>query len=153
MSEVAHRFESALCDLNEKACLIDYDELEQMASKVRPNIIFAGTSTYSRLIDYEKSRILADEAEAFLHADLAHIFELFAAKAIPSPFSSCDVVTTTINETFQGSSRSVIKFRRRLEETMNKTVFYSFQSGMNERQVVASAVALLHAKTLESKIA
>ena len=126
MSEVALRSDSVLYYLNEKIGLIDYDELEQMAFKIRPKFIAAGTWAHSQLIDHERRRRIADEAGAFLHADLAHIFGLVAAKFIPSPFSSCDVVTTTINETFQGSSRSVMKFRRRLEETMNKNVSTSF---------------------------
>ncbi len=84
---------------------------------------------------------------------MAHICGVVAAKVIASPFSSCDVVTTTVDKTFRGSSGAIIIFRKRLEDKMDMTVFPSFQCGTNNRQIVALAVALFHAQTLESKIA
>ena len=116
-----------------------------MASKMRPKVTVAGASAYSRLIDYERIRHIADEFSTFLHADMAHICGLVAAKAIPSAFPLCDVVNTTVNKTFQGSSGAIIFFRKSLEKEMNRIVFPRFECGTNDRQIIALAVALLQA--------
>ena len=85
-------FESMPYRCDESTGLIDYDRLEENAQLFRPKLIIAGTSAYSRLIDYERMRNIADQhGPAYLMADMAHISGLVAAKVIPSPFPYCDV--------------------------------------------------------------
>ena len=85
-------FESMPYRLNEETGVIDYDRLEENAQLFRPKLIIAGASAYSRLIDYERMRDIADQhGPAWLMADMAHISGLVAAKEIPSPFEHCDV--------------------------------------------------------------
>ena len=151
VSEVAHRFESAPYRVDPKSGLIDYDGLERAATTVRPRIIVAGASAYSRLIDYDRMRQIADRSGAFLVADMSHICGLVAANVIPSPLFTCDVVTTTLYKTFQGPLGAMIFFRKKFEERINRAVFPRFQAGSNIWQIFALAVALLHAQTPESK--
>jgi len=85
-------FESMPYRLDESTGTIDYDRLEENAQLFRPKLIIAGTSAYSRVIDYERMRQIADQhGPAWLMADMAHISGLVAAKIIPSPFEHCDV--------------------------------------------------------------
>ena len=85
-------FESMPYRLDEATGVIDYDRLEENAQLFRPKLLIAGASAYSRLIDYERMRNIADQhGPAWLMADMAHISGLVAAKAIPSPFEHCDV--------------------------------------------------------------
>lgn len=151
VSEVAHRFESIPYRIDPESGLIDYDGLERVAITVRPRVIVAGASAYSRLIDYDRMRQIADRSGAFLVADMSHICGLVAANVIPSPLSVCDAVTTTLYKTFQGPPGAMIFFRKRFEERINRAVFPRFQAGSNTRQIFALAVALLHAQTPESK--
>ncbi|GIY61328.1 serine hydroxymethyltransferase, mitochondrial [Caerostris darwini] len=95
-------FESMGYKLNVETGLIDYDKLEDMAKLFRPKLIIAGTSAYSRLLDYERFRQICDDVKAILLADMAHISGLVAAGVIPSPFDYADVVTTTTHKTLRG---------------------------------------------------
>lgn len=85
-------FESMGYKLNKETGLIDYDKLHDMARLFRPRLIIAGTSAYSRLLDYKKFREVCDDVKAILMADMAHISGLVAAKVIPSPFDYADLV-------------------------------------------------------------
>ena len=151
VSEVAHRFESIPYHVDLETGLIDYGGLEQVATAVRPRVIVAGASAYSRLIDYDRMRQIADRCGAFLVADMSHICGLVAARVIPSPLDTCDVVTTTLYKTFQGPPGAMILFRKNFEERINRAVFPRFQSGPNMQQIIALAVALLYAQTPMSK--
>ena len=98
---VSKYFESIPYRLNEDTGLIDYDECEKFALRIRPKILIAGTSAYSRLIDYKRMREIADKCGAYLLADMAHISGLVVGGAIPSPFellgshSTSNVSTTS----------------------------------------------------------
>ena len=151
VSEVAHRFESIPYHVDLETGLIDYGGLERVATTVKPRVIVAGASAYSRLIDYDRMRQIADRCGAFLVADMSHICGLVAARVIPSPLDTCDVVTTTLYKTFQGPPGAMILFRKKFEERINRAVFPRFQSGPNIQQIVALAVALLQAQTPKSK--
>lgn len=96
-------FESMGYKLNKETGLIDYEKLHDMARLFRPRLIIAGTSAYSRLLDYKKFREVCDDVKAILMADMAHISGLVAAKVIPSPFEYADLVTTTTHKTLRGS--------------------------------------------------
>ena len=151
VSEVAYRFESIPYHINLETDLIDYGGLERVATTVRPRVIVAGASAYSRLIDYDRMRQIADQCEAFLIADMSHICGLVAARVIPSPLDTCDVVTTSLHKTFQAPPGAMILFRKSFEERINRAVFPRLQSGPNIQQIIALAVALLHAQTPISK--
>lgn len=77
----------------------------------RPKLIIAGTSAYSRLIDYKKFREICDDVDAYLHADMAHPAGLIAAGLIPSPFDHADTVMTTTHKTLRGPRGALIFYR------------------------------------------
>jgi len=95
ISAISKYFETLPYRLDEKTGLIDYEKLEELALLYRPKLIVAGTSAYSRLLDYKRFREIADKAGAYLFSDMAHISGLVAAGVVPSPFPFSDVVTTT----------------------------------------------------------
>jgi len=151
ISETAHRFEAIPYFLDETTGLIDYDELESRAIALRPRLIIAGASAYSRLIDYGRMRRIADKIGAFLHADMSHICGLVASGVIPGPFEACDTVVSTLNKTLRGPLGAVIFHKSALADCINRTVFPRFQSGTNLRNVIALAVALKQAQSTESQ--
>jgi glycine hydroxymethyltransferase len=91
-------FETFPYRLDESTGLIDYDAMEASARLYRPKLIVAGASAYSRLIDYDRIRAVADEHDAWVMADMAHISGLVSAGVVPSPFETSDVVTTTTHK-------------------------------------------------------
>jgi len=105
-------FESMPYRLNEQTALIDYEALDKNAGLFRPNLIVAGTSAYSRLLDYAKFRTICDHHGAILMADMAHISGLVAAGVIPSPFEYADVVTTTTHKSLRGPRGAMIFYRK-----------------------------------------
>merc|ERR1719317_831973 len=98
--------------LDEATGYIDYDTLEANAQLFRPKLIIAGTSAYSRHIDYPRMRAICDKVGAYLLADMAHISGLVAAGVVPSPFEHCDIVTTTTHKTLRGPRSGMIFFRK-----------------------------------------
>lgn len=164
ISAISKYFETFPYRLDEKTGIIDYAALEDQATRYRPKIIIAGTSAYSRLIDYAKMRDVADKVGAYLLADMAHISGLVAAKVIPSPFEYADVVTTTTHKSLRGPRGAMIFFRRgvrkvnpktketelwNIEEPINASVFPGHQGGPHNHTITALAVALKQAQTPE----
>lgn len=98
ISMVSRYFESMPYRLDESTGIIDYDQMAKSAELFRPKLIVAGASAYSRLIDYERIREIADSVGAYVLNDMAHISGLVASGAIPSPFPHADVVTTTTHK-------------------------------------------------------
>merc|ERR1712032_1539026 len=109
ISMVSKYFESMPYRLDESTGLIDYDGMERSAELFRPKIIIAGTSAYSRLIDYPRIRSIADSVGAYVVADMAHISGLVAAGVVPSPFEYADVVTTTTHKSLRGPRGAMIE--------------------------------------------
>nr|CAD7569757.1 unnamed protein product [Timema californicum] len=157
-------FESMPYRLNVSTGLIDYDKLHDTAQLFRPQVIIAGTSAYSRLLDYKRFREVCDSIKAILLADMAHISGLVAGRVIPSPFEYADVVTTTTHKTLRGARSGMIFFRRGVKATDKKTgkpilydyenkinsaVFPSLQGGPHNHAIGAVAVALKQACTQE----
>lgn len=155
-------FESMPYRLDPTTGLIDYDKLQETALLFRPRLIIAGTSAYSRLLDYKRFRQISDEVKAVLLADMAHISGLIAAQVIPSPFEYADVVTTTTHKTLRGARSGMIFFRRGVktvdkktgqpvkydfEERVNAAVFPALQGGPHNHAIAAVAVALKQATT------
>jgi glycine hydroxymethyltransferase len=165
ISAVSVFFECLPYRLNEATGVIDYDMIEKNAALYRPKIIIAGASAYSRLIDYARMRNIADQHNAYVLADMAHISGLVSAKCIPSPFDYSDVVTTTTHKSLRGPRGAMIFYRKGvrkvdkkgvetlydLEEKINFAVFPGLQGGPHNHTIAALATALKQAASPEFK--
>ncbi len=124
-----------------KTGLIDYDNLRDMAIKHRPKIILVGFSAYSREIDYEAVKKIADEVGALTMADIAHIAGLIAGKVLNNPVPLFDVVTTTTHKTLRGPRGGMIFCKQEHAKKIDKAVFPGLQGGPHENNIAAKAVA------------
>ncbi len=124
---------------------IDYDEVERLALAERPKLIVAGASAYSRTIDFERFRAIADRADALLMADMAHIAGLVAAGLHPSPVPHCDFVTTTTHKTLRGPRGGLVLCRAAHAKAIDRAVFPGVQGGPLMHVIAAKAVALAEA--------
>ncbi|KAL9618196.1 MAG: hypothetical protein Q9160_007092 [Pyrenula sp. 1 TL-2023] len=163
ISAISKYFETLPYRLDEATGLIDYDGLKKLALLYRPRIIIAGTSAYSRLIDYERMRAIAVEVGAYLFSDMAHISGLVAGGVIPSPFPHSDVVVTTTHKSLRGPRGAMIFSRKGVRRTdkkgnkelydlegpINASVFPGHQGGPHNHTITALAVALHQAQTQE----
>lgn len=131
--------------VNPETGLIDYEELREIALRVKPKMIVAGASSYPRLIDYEKMARIAKEVSALLLADMAHLAGLVAAKVIPSPVPHCDFVTFTCYKTLMGGRGGAILCKEIYGKKIDSAVFPGCQG--------TTAVNLLAAKALIFKLA
>lgn len=159
ISAVSTYFETMPYRLDESTGLIDYDTLEANAKLFRPKLIIAGASAFSRLIDYPRMKAIADEHNAYLLSDMAHISGLVASKVIPSPFDHSDIVTTTTHKSLRGPRGAMIFYRKGVrstnkkgEQTMydldariNFAVFPGLQGGPHNHTIAALATALKQA--------
>ncbi|MGH8195708.1 MAG: serine hydroxymethyltransferase [Woeseiaceae bacterium] len=127
--------------------LLDYSEVEVLAKEHRPRMIIAGFSAYSRVLDWQRFRDIADSVGAWLMVDMAHVAGLVAAGLYPNPVPVADVVTTTTHKTLRGPRGGLILARRNDELTgkFNSTVFPGIQGGPLMHVIAAKAVALLEA--------
>lgn len=161
ISAISKYFETLPYRLNESTGLIDYEKLEELAMLYRPRIIIAGTSAYSRLIEYKRMRDITNKVGAYLLSDMAHISGLVAGGVIPSPFPYSDVVTTTTHKSLRGPRGAMIFFRKGvrrvdskgnkemydLENPINSSVFPGHQGGPHNHTITALSVALHQAQT------
>jgi glycine hydroxymethyltransferase len=121
---------------------IDYSALERQAAQVRPKLIIAGASAYSRFIDFERLAGIAHGAGAFLLVDMAHIAGLVAAGVHPSPFPHADLVTTTTHKTLRGPRGGLVFASPALARQVDRAVFPGIQGGPLMHVIAAKAVAL-----------
>lgn len=122
---------------------LDYDEIMALAKKVKPQLIIAGASAYSRIIDWQAFRKIADEVGAYLMVDMAHIAGLVATGAHPSPLPIADVVTTTTHKTLRGPRGGMILSKStELGRKINSAVFPGIQGGPLEHVIAGKAQAL-----------
>jgi len=121
---------------------IDYDALEAQALSLRPKLLVAGASAYSRTIDFGRLRAIADRAGARLMADVAHIAGLVAAGLHPSPIAYADVVTTTTHKTLRGPRGGLILCKAEFAEAIDRAVFPGIQGGPLMHVITAKAVGL-----------
>jgi glycine hydroxymethyltransferase len=161
ISMISKYFETFPYRLDESTGLIDYDKLESLAQLYRPRLIIAGTSAYSRLIDYPRMRAIANSVGAYLLSDMAHISGLVAGDVIPSPFPHSDIVTTTTHKSLRGPRGAMIFFRKGvrsetksgekvlydLDDKINASVFPGHQGGPHNHTITALAVALHQAQS------
>lgn len=138
--------------LNSETELIDFDAIRKIALAERPKIIVAGASAYSRIINFQKFREIADEVGAYLMVDMAHIAGLVAAGEHPNPLEYAHVVTSTTHKTLRGPRGGVILTNHQeIAEKIDKTIFPGIQGGPLGHIVAAKAVAFKEALTPEFK--
>ncbi len=121
---------------------IDYDALARQAETVRPKLLIAGASSYSRIIDFDRLAAIAHGVDAYLMVDMAHIAGLVAAGLHPSPFPHADLVTTTTHKTLRGPRGGLIFGSAELAARVDKAVFPGIQGGPLMHVIAAKAVAL-----------
>jgi glycine hydroxymethyltransferase len=126
---------------------IDMDEVERIAKERRPALLLAGWSAYTRTLDFERFRAIADEVGALLMVDMAHFAGLVAAGLHPNPVPHADVVTTTIHKTLGGARGGMILCREEHAKKINSAVFPGQQGGPLEHVIAGKAVALKIAAT------
>jgi len=131
--------------------LIDMENLRQMAIEHKPKIILVGYSAYSREIDYQKIKEIADEVGAITMADIAHIAGLIAGGAMNNPVPIFDVVTTTTHKTLRGPRGGMIMCKEKFAKAIDKAVFPGLQGGPHENNIAAKAVAFKEALEPEFK--
>jgi glycine hydroxymethyltransferase len=119
---------------------IDYDALAKQALEEKPKMIVAGASAYSRILDFEKFKAIADSVGAYLMVDMAHIAGLVAAGVHPSPVPYSDFVTTTTHKTLRGPRGGMVLCKEKYAAAINKAVFPGLQGGPLMHVVAAKAV-------------
>ena len=143
--------------VQEATGLLDYDNILEIAKEVKPHMIIAGASAYSRDIDFEKFRAIADEVGAFLLADISHPSGLIAAGILNDPIPHCHVVTTTTHKTLRGPRGGLIMMGedfdnpfgitlkdgtpRKMSHLLDMAVFPGNQGGPLEHVIAAKAIA------------
>ena len=126
--------------LNSETEMLDYDEIERLAISEQPKLIVAGASAYSRIIDFERFRSIADKVGAYLMVDMAHIAGLVAAGIHPSPVPYADVVTSTTHKTLRGPRGGfILTNNEEIIKKINKTVFPGIQGGPLMHVIAAKA--------------
>jgi glycine hydroxymethyltransferase len=130
---------------------IDYAAVERLAHEHRPKMILAGFSAYSRVIDWQRFRAIADAVGAWFVVDMAHVAGLVAAGVYPNPVPVADVVTTTTHKTLRGPRGGLILAREHpdLHKKLNSMIFPGTQGGPLMHVIAAKAVAFLEALTPE----
>lgn len=133
--------------LNPETGEIDYDEVERLAKEHQPKMVVAGFSAYSRIVDWQRFRDIADSVGAYLLVDMAHVAGLVAAGIYPNPVNIADVTTTTTHKTLRGPRGGLIlaKANEEIEKKLNSAVFPGFQGGPLMHVIAAKAVAFKEA--------
>ncbi len=136
------------------AGMIDYDEVERLASEHKPKMIIAGFSAYSQVLDFPRFRGIADKVGAYLFVDMAHVAGLVAAGIYPNPVPYADVVTTTTHKTLRGPRGGLILARANevIEKKLNSAVFPGTQGGPLEHVIAGKAICFKEALQPEFKV-
>jgi glycine hydroxymethyltransferase len=140
-------FKAVQYGLNPATGEIDYDQVERLAQEHRPRLVIAGFSAYSRVIDWQRFRKIADGIGAYFLVDMAHVAGLVAAGVYPSPVGIADVTTTTTHKTLRGPRGGLILARENeeIQKKLNSLVFPGTQGGPLMHVIAAKAVAFLEA--------
>jgi len=133
--------------VDDRTGLIDYAQVERLAKEHRPKMIVAGFSAYSRVVDWQRFREIADAIGAYLFVDMAHVAGLVAAGIYPNPTSIADVTTSTTHKTLRGPRGGIIlaKSNPEIEKKLNSLVFPGTQGGPLMHVIAAKAVAFKEA--------
>lgn len=139
--------------LNPETGEIDYDEVERLALEHKPRMIVAGFSAYSRIVDWQRFRDIADQVGAYLFVDMAHIAGLVAAGVYPNPVQIADVTTTTTHKTLRGPRSGLIlaKANEEIEKKLQSAVFPGNQGGPLVHAIAAKAICFKEAMTPKFK--
>jgi len=139
--------------LNNETGVVDYDQVEALAKEHKPKMIVAGFSAYSRTMDWQRFRDIADSVGAYLFVDMAHVAGLIAAGHYPSPVNIADVTTSTTHKTLRGPRGGIIlaKANPEIEKKLNSLVFPGTQGGPLMHVIAAKAVAFKEALEPEFK--
>lgn len=127
--------------VDEKTETIDYEKVREIAIKEKPKMIVAGASAYPRTIDFAKFREIADEIDAYLMVDMAHIAGLVAAGLHPNPVPYADFVTTTTHKTLRGPRGGAILCKEKYAKAIDKAIFPGIQGGPLMHVIAAKAVS------------
>ena len=140
-------YNSVQYGLNNETGEIDYDEVDRLAQKHRPKLIVAGFSAYSKVVDWQKFRDIADSVGAYFLVDMAHVSGLVAAGVYPSPVNIADVTTSTTHKTLRGPRGGIILARSNpeLEKKLNFSVFPESQGGPLMHVIAAKAICFKEA--------
>lgn len=140
--------------LNPASGEIDYEQVEALALEHHPKMIMSGFSAYSRIVDWQRLRDIADKVNAYLVADMAHVAGLVAVGLYPSPVPIADVTTTTTHKTLRGPRGGLIlaKANAEIEKKLNSLVFPGMQGGPLMHIIAAKAVAFKEALQPEFKV-
>lgn len=130
---------------------IDYDALEKQAMEIKPKLIVAGASAYSRTIDFERFGKIAKACGAYLMVDMAHIAGLVATGLHPSPIPYADFVTTTTHKTLRGPRGGMVFCKEEFAKKLDSKVFPGMQGGPLEHVIVAKGICLYEAMQPEYK--
>jgi glycine hydroxymethyltransferase len=129
--------------------MIDYDNVARLAREHKPKLIVAGASAYSRIIDWQRFREIADSVGALFMADIAHIAGLIAAGLHPSPVPYADAVTTTTHKSLRGPRGALILSKQAIAKSIDRSVFPGIQGGPHLAAIAAKAVCFLEAQQPE----
>ncbi len=127
--------------VDEKTGIINMDEVREIALREKPKMIVAGFSAYSREIDWQKFKDIADEIGAYTFADIAHIAGLIAGKQLKNPVPIFDVVSTTTHKTLRGPRGAIIMCKEKFAKQVNSAVFPGMQGGPHDHITAAKAIA------------
>jgi len=131
--------------VDRQAELLDYDEMERLATENRPKLIIVGASAYSRIIDFARVRKIADGCGAMVMADVAHYAGLIAAGEYPSPVPHSEFVTLTTHKTLRGPRGGLILCQARFAKEIDRALFPGVQGGPLVHMIAAKAVAFQEA--------
>ncbi len=128
-------------EVNPATGRIDMEEVRKIARREKPKMIVAGYSAYSREVEWERFKEIADEVGAYTFADIAHTAGLIAAGLLKNPVPFFDVVTTTTHKTLRGPRGAIIMCQKKYSEKIDRAVFPGMQGGPHEHIIAAKAVA------------
>jgi len=133
--------------LNAETGEVDYEQVAELAREHKPKMIIAGFSAYSKIMDWQKFRDIADEVGAYLFVDMAHVAGLVAAGIYPNPVPIADVVTSTTHKTLRGPRGGIIlaKANDEITKKFNSSIFPGTQGGPLMHVIAAKAVAFKEA--------
>ena len=135
--------------VSEKDGRIDMNEVQKIALREKPKMIVAGFSAYSREVDWQKFKDIADEIDAYTFADIAHIAGLIAGKQLKNPVPIFDVVSTTTHKTLRGPRGAIIMCKEKFAKQIDRAVFPGMQGGPHDHITAAKAVAFKEALSPE----
>jgi len=145
-------FKSSFYGVDTDTGLIDYNKVSDLVLEHKPKLLIAGASNYSRIIDFEKFRKIADQVGAYLMCDVAHIAGLIVAGLHPNAFPHAHFVTTTTHKTLRGPRGGVTMCQEEFAQAIDKAVFPGMQGGPLMHVIAAKAVSFHEAMQPEFKI-